>query len=674
LKLWISIAFAIAAPGAVRRDAWPNDIVVDTAVKRIERALRMTQATSVSVELKRDSNIGAEAYRIRFMGSGPEVASGGSRGILYGSYALAEEMETKGGVRPIDRISVPRFPIREWWSAAFQANFNLPLGGAFDRSIEEISEALSRTIEEAPRYGINTLQLMGRAGEGGIDLTWFLQYDAFPKLHRRTIGWGAERRIEEIRKLALQAHAHGLYFLVWDHELVFPDRMLEAYPEMRGIDYPFCFSHPLVMRFLNAKIDEFFRRIPEADGLDLTFAETHGYNILEHGGCRCRQCRRLGTHEKIRRIILAVHDACRRNGKRLEVRSYNQKPEDAQVMLKALAGLPHDIPIITKNTVVDFRGSGYPDNPMLGAFSGQPEVLELTATPEGSGYGYIPALLGDFYAREISKIGTGRHLAGIAVRTDYHLQYGHATFFTDGPPVLTFDTPNDFNIFVTGRLVWNPHQKMDDLWREWTTGRYGAQAAPAIERALRRTAAISQGIFFVKGFSLLTHLDMVPHLDSIDTELDKSYLLAFFPTNPVYRRTYEALRFPTAQTLSKILEEKAVAAKLADESISDVRQVERLIRPDEFQRLIDGLETSRNAALLWKQIAAVYFLLRTAPPNDSRLAASVQSLVAESCRIEKEAGKRWPVYPAARGTTAYQFAQEAIERGKLCCIPAPACR
>ena len=647
------MVFAITAAAAVHRDSWRADIVVDTAVKRLESA----GARSVSIHLTRDAALPADGYRIRTSAGGTEIAASNARGILYGAYAFTESTA--------DRTEAPRFAIREWWSAAFQANFNLPLGGAFDRPIEEISAALSRTIEEAPRYGINTLQLMGRAGEGGIDLSWFLQYDDFPKLRSRTIGWGIDRRVQEIRKLARQAHAHGLDFLLWDHELVFPDRMLEAYPEMKGVDYPFCFSHPLVMRFLNAKIDEFFRRLPEADGIDLTFAETHGYNILEHGGCKCEQCRRLTTEDKIRRIILAVHEACRRNGKRVEVRSYNQKPGDAHVMARALAGLPRDIPIITKNTIVDFRGTGYPDNPMLGAFPGQQEILELTATPEGSGYGYLPALLGDFYAREISKVATDRHLAGIAIRTDYHLQYSHATFFTEGPAVLTFDTPNDFNVFVTSRLAWNPALKLDTLWRQWTTRRYGTQAAPVVERALRRTAAISQGIFFVKGFSLLTHLNMVPHLDTVDTELDKSYLLEFFPDDPQYRRTHEILKHPSDQTLKEILHEKTSAANLATQSLEDIRAIEKLISPAAYRQLVDGFETSRNAATIWRDIADVYFR-----PTSK----AVNALLTDSCNIEKQFGKRWPVYPAARGVTAYRFAEEAIERGKLCCVSAPSCQ
>lgn len=638
----------VALPCEVNRNAWPlSDEVINTAEARVR------SAACEKVAFTRDTTLAPEEYRIE----GTTISASTSRGLLYGAYAFAAG---RGAGR-----SRPRFPIREWWSAAFQANFNLPLGGAFDRPIEEISAVVSRTIREAPLYGINALQLMGRAGEGGIDLSWFLRYDDFPKLRGVSIGWGIERRTEEIRKLAREAHAHGLDFLLWDHELVFPDRMLEAYPEMRGVEYPYCFSHPLVMKFLKAKIDEFFRRLPEVDGLNLTFAETRGYNILEHGGCKCDQCSRISTADKVRRVIVAVHESVRRHGKRLEVRSYNQQPAHAEVMLQALRGLPSDIPVVTKNTVVDFRGTGYPDNPMLAEF---PQVLELTATPEGSGYGYLPALPGDFYKRVINR----RDLRGVAIRTDYHLQYGHATFFTDGPAVLTFDTPNAFNIFTSSRLAWDPGQSIDTLWKEWTVSRYGAKAAPLVERALRRTAAISQGIFFVKGFSLLTHLNMVPHLDYIDNELDKSYLLQFFPKDPGYRRTYETLKHPSEETIREILAEKKAAAAAAKLSLKDVEQAREYLDSARYQELSAGLKTAENAALLWERIAEVYFRLRK--DKGEPLAAAIRSLVAESCRIERQAGRRWPVYPAARGTTALQFAQEALERGQLCCVQLASCQ
>ncbi len=635
----------------VETAGWPApSVVIDTAVARLCRAAGAS-GRAAPVEIRRaGSDPDDEGFVLEKRGAGYVVRASTPRGALYGAYAVAEAME---GSRPARMgASAPAFKVRQWWSAAFQANFNLPLGGAFDRPIEEISAIVRRTIEEAPRYGVNAIQLMGRAGEGGIDVSWFLDYDRLPKLRSRRIGGGVERRIAEVRALADYAHRHGLKFLLWDHELVFPPGLVEAYPELRGVDYPVCFSHPFIRQFLDAKFDEFFRRLPEVDGVNLTFAETRGYNVLEHGGCQCERCARMSTEAKVRSLALAVYEACRRHGKLMQVRSYNQAPRQAEVMRGALAKLPRDIVIFTKNSVVDFRGIRYPDDPMLGAFSGQPQAIEMTACPEGSGYGFIPALLGDFYKEKLMRAADKR-LVGAAIRTDYHLQYGHATFFNPGPPVLTFDTPNEFNIVAASRLAWSPAENMETLWSEWTRARYGKEA-PRAAAALKRTAEIAEGIFFVKGFSLLTHLNMVPHLDTIDAELSKSYLLEFFPNHPDYRRTHDLLASPSEQTIREVLAEKERAAVSAAEGRREATGI---------GEIESGLGGAENAARLWKEIANVYLRLRRPPGEQAPLEDAIGGLLRQAFRIERERGPVWPVFPAARGISAYDFAREALERG-----------
>ncbi|MBI4874609.1 MAG: hypothetical protein HY822_08250 [Acidobacteria bacterium] len=647
------LAAPLAAASPVETSGWPaGNAVLETAAARLCRALEKSPAGD-GAEIRRatGADFGDEGYRVESRGGRQVVQASAPRGALYGAYALAEAVERR---TPVPRgVRKPAFPVRQWWSAAFQANFNLPLGGAFDRPIEELSAIVRRTIDEAPRYGVNALQLMGRAGEGGIDVSWFLDYDRFPKLRSRRIGWGVERRIAEVRALADYAHRHGLEFLLWDHELALPPGFTEAYPEVRGTGYPVCFSHPFLREFLSAKFDEFFRKLPEVDGVNLTFAETRGYNVLEHGGCQCDRCARTSTAEKVRGLALDVYQACRRHGKKMQVRSYNQAPRDAEVMRAALAGLPPEIVVFTKNSVVDFRGVRYPDDPLLGAYPGQPQAIEMTACPEGSGYGFLPALLGDFYKEKLS-LAAGKRLAGLALRTDYHLQYGHATYFTPGPPLLTFDTPNEFNIAAASRLAWDPGESLDALWSEWSRARYGEQAPRAVA-ALKRTAEIAGGIFFVKGFSLLTHLNMVPHLDTVDTELAKSYLLEFFPNNAAYRRTHDLLASPSEETIREVLAEKERAAQSAGQGLREASGI---------AEIESGLRTAGNAARLWREIAAVYFRLRRESRQERReFEDAVGRLLREAYRIERESGAAWPVFPAARGISAYEFAREAQERG-----------
>jgi hypothetical protein len=643
----IAAAACAAAPCQVDRTGWRGERVIDTAVDRLCKAVKIPVRLVRSTPFR--PGIGEEGYAFE---PGGVIVANSARGALYGAYAFAEYVEHHGRT-PDPLVSKPRFPYREWQTAALQGNFNLPLGGGFDRPLEEMAGVVRRTIHEAPRYGINTLQLMGRVGEG-VDVSWFVEYDAFPKLRaRRPIGWSVERRIDELRRLADEAHRYGLDLLIWDHEIAFPPGFVEVYPEVRGVDYPICFSHPFVLEFVDKKFDEFFRNVPEIDGIDLTFAETRGYNLLEHGGCKCDRCSRTSTEEKLQSVILRVRDACRRHGKRMEVRSYNQSARHAAIMRKVMSKLPPDLVIVTKASIVDFRGVSYPDDPMLGGFPGQPQTLELTATPEGSGYGYIPALLPDFFKAKISAAAQ-KKLAGVAIRTDYHLQFGHSTFFTDGPPVLTFDTPNDLNVYASSRLAWDPSLPVDYLWHEWANARYGKEAARAI-RALKRTAAISEGIFFVRGFSLLTHLNMVPHLATIDDELKNSYLLEFFPENADYRRTYEQLTAPTEEVIREVLTEKQRAIDEARLARSETASIESLDR---------WLRTAEDAARLWKQIAAVYFRLRQRPLVDEKLDESIDALLSEAYRIEQQSGRVWPIFPAARGVHIYEFARQALEAGK----------
>jgi hypothetical protein len=220
--------------------------------------------------------------------------------------------------------------------------------------------------------------------------------------------------------------------------------------------------------------------------------------------------------------------------------------------------------------------------------------------------------------------------------------------------VLTFDTPNGFNVYAASRLAWNPELDIDLLWKEWGERRYGADAERAT-RALRRSAKIAEGIFFVKGFSLLTHLNQVPHLATIDDELNQSYLTQFFPENAHYRAVAAALKAPTEATITEVLAEKDLAIALARESISDVAGIPELER---------GFRTSENAARIWREIAATYFRLRQRPFQSQRFEAAARALEKEARRVEDEQGRSWPVYPAARGVTLHEFIRQARERAK----------
>ena len=272
-------------------------------------------------------------------GSTVAVSSPTSRGLLYGVCRLVEEIRRRRALPDSFRVrTAPELAIREWSTLMLQGGFNLPAGGAFDRPLWELEAAVNRVIDRAPFYGINRLQLPGRPGEG-MDIDWLIPYRFLPRLGRTDTPALRERR-DMLRRIAARAHAHGLELLVWDHELVFPDDIEASYPECGGTEFPVCFSQPFWDDFIACKLEEFFRLVPEVDGVNLTFEETlRGYNILRDEGCRCSACRAASVADKLGRVFDAFQRVCARLGRVFEARTYALERERQGDMVEAAGRL-----------------------------------------------------------------------------------------------------------------------------------------------------------------------------------------------------------------------------------------------------------------------------------------------------------------------------------------------
>ena len=607
------------------------------------------------------------------------ISSETYRGILYGAFHFAQLLGKKGILLEDMRISRrPLYPIREWATHAFQGNFNLPLGGSFDRPIEEIEEALLRIIREAPRYGINRLKLCGRVAEG-MDISWLIPYRFLPgpfSVLERGEGPRKARR-ESIRRIADFAHAHGLDLLVWDHELVYPSCLPDFYPEIKGEEYPICFSQSFWDDFLRGKLEELFLLVPELDGITLTFAETRGYNLLDHAGCQCERCTDVTADSKLLRVMGIFAEVCREFGKTLEVRSYNESPAAAEAIKRALLAAPEDVTIVTKYTYVDFRGVHYPDNPMIGCFS-QPEVVEFTLAPEGNGYGYLPALLGDFYGKRI-RFAEDRGVKGFVGRLDYHLQFSHAHFFHSGSSILTFDTENEFNIFLFSELLWHPRKSIEALWQTWAEGRYGTEAADTVVPALKRTADITQGIYYVDGIHGPSQLDQVTMPDTMRKVFEDNFLVRFDPGDAGISVRTARLIHPDENTVSAMVKEKKQAEKLARLSLRNIESVRKHIPVEEYKNLYRRVSLAVESCILWRWVTESFLRLEMWEAvrekkrskggfcsEERALQKAVAELLAQALEMERIFGRSYPVYNAARGIDVYSFILAVVRKASGC--------
>jgi hypothetical protein len=184
-----------------------------------------------------------DGYRIKPLpgdagAAGLVVASRETRGLLYGCYALAEEIERQGKL-PLgfEQRSEPRFASRGW-SSLTEDVWCRWVGGTPQWYRNEYYLAYLRdAFSQAPVYRINTFQLMGRGNVG--ELHNFINYERWDRLaeHRSAEARRlAQQQSEVLEDLARYAQRYGVRLFIWDHELQFPRDFAEAYPlPMRGL-------------------------------------------------------------------------------------------------------------------------------------------------------------------------------------------------------------------------------------------------------------------------------------------------------------------------------------------------------------------------------------------------------------------------------------------------------
>ena len=592
------------------------------------------------------------------------ISSFGERGLLYGSFKLSSVVESNQGV-PADLavVTKPFFPIREWQAHTFSGCFNLPLNGAFDRPPEELLALTKKIIHQAPHYGINALILAGGPG-GGIDLSWFLKYRKYPKLYQNfKYDHARDERVRLIREIANECHKYGLELLLWDHELIYPAQLLDFYPEMRGnrpIKYDSRFKsgmkgerYPIkyqsMLELINNKVDECFEIAPEVDGLVLTYSEVgrEGHNLFQSGS------------QAIHDVAMVMYDACKRNGKRLEVRSYCESGEAARLMEAAIKNTPKDMIIMSKCVPYDFFGTRRLHNPIFGKVSNM-HIAEFTCCREDNGHGFIPGIAPLHYKQKLEyEIDKG--IVGVAARLDYSLQYSHALGFNPGLAQTTFDRPNEFDVVALSSMMWNPKVDIDSLWMSWAAKKYGEKAATHVVSALKRTEDITQKTFFLQDEYIIHQHNQVTDLDRMKRNLSGPKTQSFWdPSNQVLKERLEKIKHPNEDILAEFMNDKEEAILLADSSLADLLKAQPYMHKETFQSLYRSMQIEREAAVLWSYIAEMFFRYlmweqgtSDQDANIERLHSVGQAYLIHAQSIEDRFGRTWPIYRAARGVYAY---------------------
>ena len=298
---------------------------------------------------------------------------------------------------------------------------------------------------------------------------------------------------------------------------------------------------------------------------------------------------------------------------------------------------------------VDFCSLEMHPNAVVGQYgrTGLSTILE-DVVGEYRAKTHIVCLPVEYYARHL-RHGDAAGGNGAVIRLD------HSSF-----PRSVFETPNEFNVWLTSQLTWQPQHPVDELWRDWTSRRYGDEAAPLVRDALKHTADVwehstnSFGFYCTSAHGCIAPFFEGPY-NAYGNLVERGPRRASI--SPAVKRRYQNLLHPDQHTLEEVVRERDQAVRWAEESLAVLEGARAHMIADAYGELVGYLQMGLEAARLWRELGDLFFtglaIRRDAGlPADlvTRLCGATERALRQGRRIEQRFGKRhWPVAPDADG-------------------------
>jgi hypothetical protein len=384
----------------------------------------------------------------------------------------------------------------------------------------------------------------------------------------------------QLTALAKAAHEDKLKAWIWVREFEnVPDRYLAG-----GVVQ---LDRPGFWDWLASRYDQVFSRYPDFDGLMLTFDESP-YRVFDARKVQSA----LSMPDRFAKVMNTIDAVSVKYKKDFIVRSFVYEPEEMAWFQAGYAQTGPHVMIQTKCEPHDWDPF-YPNDPLIGAFPGRTQIVEFDGSSEFTGKNRIPYTQPEYFERrwryDLSKPG----VAGYNVRIDH-----------GGYDAL--HTPNEINIYALSRFTADRKATAEDVWREWTQQRYGKDAAPEVERALKPTYDIVNQSFFALQFWIANHSEL-PRLSYADDRLHARTMAKWYPGEPRYKDLEERLLQPDPQLLEAILAEKDAAIAMAHGSLLHLQAAKPNLKPEQYDDLYWRLALAERTAIVWKLHAEAYF-------------------------------------------------------------------
>jgi len=239
---------------------------------------------------------------------------------------------------------------------------------------------------------------------------------------------------------------------------------------------------PEFWQWMAGRYQKLLNALPEVDGIVITLTETKvpidDDNLVFSP---------LSPMERFRKMAQTIYDVLHPLNKQLILRTFTWIVEDYDWMLNAFRELPEDIIIMSKVNWGDWF-QHYPSNPFIGKVAPQRQIIEFDLVGQYHGDTMVPWVYAEYIQQEM-QYELSQNVTGVIARVDWS---GHV-----------YGTANEFNAVAFSALAKDPLLNLDQLWKQWAKEKYGAEAAPYVISALKRSNKYANLAFFTLGFKVL---------------------------------------------------------------------------------------------------------------------------------------------------------------------------
>ena len=324
-----------------------------------------------------------------------------------------------------------------------------------------------RVIEAASNYDINHLQL---SHEIVMDL----------RDVRDTARQGLTRR------LTRRAHDEGIEeVVVWDHALY----DLEYYPDKykTGPDSTINLDNPEFWEWFRNDYRDMLDRVPEVDGIVLTFIETGAHVEDQYSEAMPTD------QEKLARLVDEVASVLMDEyGKALYIRTFIYTKEELEAILKCLNLIEHeDITVMMKEVPHDFFLT-HPVNEHVRDIN-RPVIVEFDGGHEYQGQGILMNTFVDTALKRWKYYLKQSNVVGYVARTD---RYGETT---------AINRPHEVNLLAYHRAQQDSSISADSVYQEFINERYGEAGVDQLLPVFQNAYDMITSSFYSLGLNTVNH-------------------------------------------------------------------------------------------------------------------------------------------------------------------------